>query len=491
MAVSKSAFRQCLVALAVFICCQGTAAAAGFQLNSIFSNGMVLQQGVPVPIWGTAEDGERIAVEFQGKQASSVAKAGRWLVRLENLKTGGPFEMIVRGKQTLRLHDVYVGEVWLCAGECNMEFPLKLSASRPAQVNHLASIRLFHVAHALARSPAKEVSGSWLECTSSNAANFSAVAIFFGMALHKSLDVPIGLIEATWSDSPIDAWVSQSALEGHRDRTSGDQTDIGPSRSKEARQPQAASVFNGMIAPLTSMAIRGVVWYQGESDVSRASQYQALLSLLIEDWRQRGGQGDFPFLFVQLAPYKESSREPQESDWAELREAQLSTSQTIAKTAMVVITDSGDPNEIQPRRKEPVGQRLALAALVLAYGHTLEHSGPTLDRMQIEDDKVILSFKHMAGGLIARQGPLNGFALAGEDHRFHNAEAVIRGDKVVVSSLLVAKPVAVRFGWADFPDVNLCNKAGLPASPFRTDRWPRTVKASKPALFSTPSRFHQ
>jgi sialate O-acetylesterase len=222
-------------------------------------------------------------------------------------------------------------------------------------------------------------------------------------------------------------------------------------------------------------AIRGAIWYQGESNAGRAYQYRALFPTLIRSWRQQWGQGDFPFLFVQLAPFREAQPDPGDSAWAELRDAQLQTSLTVPGTAMVVITDHGDCADIHPRWKEPVGARLALAARAVAYGERIDYQGPLYESMEIKGDRVYLSFRHLGGGLESRGGDLKGFAVAGEDRRFHWASAEIEGDQVVVWSAQVPRPIAVRYGWADCPAVNLHNRAGLPASPFRTDDFPMTT----------------
>jgi sialate O-acetylesterase len=232
-----------------------------------------------------------------------------------------------------------------------------------------------------------------------------------------------------------------------------------------------------MIAPLVPFAIRGVVWYQGESNTSRPLQYRRLFPAMIKNWRHAWGRDDLPFLFVQLAPFEDVAKAPQESEWAELREAQLMTFRSVPRTGMAVITDLGEPDELHPRRKEPVAARLVLAARALVYGETLEYSGPIYDHITVQGNKVIISFKHLGGGLVAR-GPLEGFTIAGEDRHFVNADAEIEGDHVVVWSPQVSNPIAVRFGWADYPVGNLWNRAGLPASPFRSDSFSTTKKHS-------------
>ena len=227
-----------------------------------------------------------------------------------------------------------------------------------------------------------------------------------------------------------------------------------------------------MIAPLQPYAIKGVIWYQGESNAGAAYQYRTLFPAMIKDWRARWGEGDFPFLFVQLAPFAPNGEQPDPA-WARLRDAQLETTRKVKDTAMAVITDVGEKTDIHPKKKEPVGHRLALAAEAIAYGKKVEYSGPAFEKMTVDGNKAVLSFTHLGGGLEAKDGPLTGFTVAGEDKVFHPAEAEIKYGTVVVTSKDVAKPVAVRYGWANNPVVNLWNKAGLPASPFRTDDWPK------------------
>jgi sialate O-acetylesterase len=280
--------------------------------------------------------------------------------------------------------------------------------------------------------------------------------------LQKALDVPIGLIHTSVGGTPAESWTSKRVLESDP--------------AFEDLVKKGSTLYNGMIAPLMPFAIKGAIWYQGESNANtmeRALQYEKLFPAMIKNWRDDWKQGDFPFLYVQLAPYDRGAKpvtEPVDTAWARLREAQRLTLKT-PHTGMAVITDVGEKEDIHPKQKEPVGARLALAARAIAYGEKIEFSGPTFGSVKFADGKAILSFKHLGGGLVAKGDALTGFTIAGEDKVFHNAEAAIQGDTIVVSSTKVAKPVAVRFGWANYPVVNLWNKEGLPASPFRTDDW--------------------
>jgi sialate O-acetylesterase len=479
---------------------QVPAATAAVKVHALFSDGAVLQQGMPVPVWGTADEGEKVTVRFQNQEVSATAKKnGRWKVTLEKLTAGGPFEMTIAGTNTIEVKNVLVGEVWIASGQSNMQWPVRLSAHAKETIAEAKNpmIRLFTVAMHPAAKPLHNLHATstvptvWKECDSSTIPNFSAVAYFFGRDLQKDLNVPVGLIHTSWGGTVAEAWASRPTLEanpelkGLVDSHAKYLEEFAKDTTHDAKKfgnPNIASVlYNGMIAPLIPYAIRGAIWYQGESNAGRAYQYRTLFPTMIEDWRKNWKQGDFPFLFVQLAPFQKIVKEPEESAWAELREAQLLTTKTLANTAMAVITDVGDPKDIHPQKKAPVGARLALAAEALAYGKKIEYSGPVYESMKVEGNKAILSFSHLGGGLEAKDGPLEGFTIAGEDHKFHNAEAVIQGHHVVVSSSQVDKPAAVRYGWCNCPVVNLWNKAGLPASPFRTDHFPGVTGPPKTA----------
>jgi sialate O-acetylesterase len=517
--------RRTLLAVVLVLgtaCLSGRPAQASVKPHGLIGDGMVLQQGMKVPIWGTADDGEEVTVRFQEQEKKSTTKDGKWLVRLDNLKPGGPYEMTIAGKNTLTLKNVLVGEVWVCSGQSNMWWTVALSADAQKNIEDSTNpmIHLFTVPDRPAPTPQHDVVGKWQECGPETVKNFSAVAYFFGRDIQKARNVPVGLIHSSWGGTVAEAWTSRGALEGNPElKPLAEQFDrarqtypkalaaYNANREAELAKYKAAvekakaegkkpppppqppqnpdinpnsptALYNGKIAPLQPYAIRGAIWYQGESNLGRAAQYQTLFPALIKDWRDTWGQGEFPFLFVQLAPFTKIVKEPGESAWAELCEAQLLTSLRVPNTAMAVITDVGDENDIHPKKKEPVGARLALAALALAYGEKIVYSGPVYDTLKVEGDKAILGFKSVGGGMVAKDGPLTGFAIAGADKKFVNAEAEIEGDKVVVKSPKVTKPVAVRFGWASCPVVNLCNKEGLPASPFRTDR-PEQIPAPR------------
>jgi sialate O-acetylesterase len=439
-------------------------ARAELKPNGLFCEGAVLQQGIRVPVWGTARDGEKVTVKLQGQEISTVAMDGRWLVKLKPLKPGGPFTLTIVGDNTIGLTNVLVGEVWLCSGQSNMGFSLSgaENATEAIAAANDPQLRLFHVPQNPVESPQADVVGTWKECTPEIAAKFSAVAYFFGRDLRRARIVPVGLINSSVGGTPAEAWTSRAALAanpGLKELLEPPPRDGVPSKSKRPKSP--GCLYNGMIAPLQPFALAGAIWYQGEANSWRAAQYQKLFPAMIRNWREAWGQGNFPFLFVQIAPHEKMS--------PEIREAQLLTWKKVPDTALIVTADVGDAKDIHPKKKEPVGARLALAARAIAYGEKLEYSGPAFTSMKVKGNRAILSFTHVGSGLLAKGGELKGFTLAGADGNFAPANAKIEGNKVVVSLPDVSKPVAVRYGWANVPDVNLFNREGLPASPFRTN----------------------
>jgi len=481
---------------------------ADFKIAPVFSDNMVLQQGQPVPVWGWADDGEIVTVKFRGRKVSTTARNGKWAVNLRRLKAGGPDVFTVSSKtRTQEFQNVLVGEVWVCSGQSNMEWPMSQTYEPAAAIASAtnAFIRLFEVPNVRSDMPSVVINSVWRECSPEVIKGFSAVGYYFGRELQKTRRVPIGLIRTDWGGSPAEVWMSRESLEINP-RYQKEILDPYPAAEKTYREAYAAwerekaeaekvgkefkkwapwqtwkpsELYNGMIYPLLPYAFKGAIWYQGESNAGRAEQYRTLFPDMIRCWRRDWRQGDFPFLLVQLAPFKPIKDQPDESDWAELREAQLLSTKTLPNVGMAVITDVGDPKDIHPTKKQPVGERLALAARALAYGEKLEYSGPTYRSAKIEGNRVILRFDHVGKGLAARDGALKGFALCGDDRRFVWADAEIVGDTVQVSSPKVAKPVAARYGWADCPVVNLWNKDGLPASPFRTDDFPMITAPKK------------
>ncbi|HUC86120.1 MAG TPA: sialate O-acetylesterase [Candidatus Acidoferrales bacterium] len=464
---------------------------------------MVLQQGVSVPIWGWGRDGDTVTVQFQQQSVSATVKNGQWAVQLAALKPGGPDTMTISGGsgKPVRLKNVLVGEVWLASGQSNMEFPLRRSFEGEAALAKCANplIHLLKVPHARLDSPTNDIGASWTECNSNTAANFSAVEYYFARDLQKALNVPVGVIESDWGGTPIEAWIEpeflraipdyrapvfdewaiaqdhyERSLDEYRKKKAAAQASGAEFTNAAPRLPwKPGTLYNGMIAPLVGYAMKGALWYQGESNANSENDawlYHLLLPDLIRNWRDLWGKDPFPFLLVQLAPYGSIQPEPTNSAWASVREAQLQATKTLPNVGLAVITDVGEQHNIHPTHKEPVGERLAIAARGIAYHQPIEYSGPVLKEVRIDDEQIVLTFDHVDGGLESQGAHLLGFAIAGDDGKFVWADADIKGlNQVLVYSSLVRHPVAVRYGWANYPVVNLWNKAGLPASPFRTD----------------------
>lgn len=490
--------------------------------NALFSDNAVLQQNIEIPVWGAAADGEAVTVTLDGDTATAVATEGKWMVRLKPHPAGGPFDLVVAGTNTLVVKNVLVGEVWICSGQSNMAYNFKGAdnAKTEGSVADYPKLRMFKVNSPGAATPQSQLSGNWVECSPNSVDGFSAVGYFFGRDIHKSTGVPVGMIHSSVGGTGAELWTSLSGLEKEpalrgyveaanrilkndkggsekylqdmeiyqarlkewqdtegkaygqalnawkAETKNGTTTSPAPKPAVPKPQPpsdpggkQPTSLFNGKIAPLIPYALRGVIWYQGESNSLKAFEYRTLFPRLIADWREKWGQGDFPFLFVQIAPFKGNP--------PELREAQFLTWKNTPNTAMAVIAET--PPNLHPPEKEPVGVRLALAARAIAYGEKIEYSGPEYDSVTFEPNRAILRFKHLGGGLVAKDGPLKGFTIAGVDKKFVQGQAEIQGDTVVVSSPQVPAPVAVRYAFLALPDGNLWNKDGLPASPFRTD----------------------
>jgi sialate O-acetylesterase len=475
-------------------------ARADVRLPTLISDNMVLQQGLRAPIWGWADDGEQVTVTFRGRTSKTTARHGEWRVALNRLQPGDVDTLVVQGRNRIQITNVLVGEVWLASGQSNMEWPLNRSfeATNAIGSSFNPHLRLFHVPKKKSNEPEQDVKAHWEIAGPETTPTFSAVAYYFGRDLQKSREVPVGLIESDWGGSPAEVWMSERMLE----KTPEYKRDILEKYAADAQKGgtnaprwKPTELYNGMIAPLIPYGIKGAIWYQGESNAGRAEQYHRLFADLIRNWRQDWDGSDFTFLAVQLAPYaprqplEEMLKQPEESNWAELREAQLLATKTLPKVGIAVITDVGEKEDIHPRRKEPVGARLALAARGIAYREKIEYSGPVYRSLKVTGSKAILSFDHTDSGLEARDGDLKGFAVCGPDKKFVWAQALIDGDKVIVSSPDIQNPVAVRYGWANYPVVNFWNKAGLPASPFRTDDFPMTTatkKENQPKAASEP-----
>ena len=451
----------------VLVCCVAGSVAADVRLPQVFGANMVLQRDRAVPVWGWADPGEEVTVQIAGQSVRTKAdEAGKWTIRLEPMAVGGPYRMVVAGKNRLTLANVLVGEVWLCSGQSNMERSLKRLGTYERQIEwaNKPNIRLFHVPKKASQQPADDVEAQWKVCNPETVADFSAVAYFFGRYLHEHLSVPVGLIESAWGGTRIEPWIPPSFY---------DRKWAYP--NKRAHQ-QPSVLYNAMVHPLVPYAIRGAIWYQGESNCFQKDRmlYYDKFRAMVQGWRKLWGQGPFPVYFVQLAPYRYSARSRglDSKELALFWEAQTACLK-IPNTGMAATVDIGDVNDIHPKNKHEVGRRLALWALAKDYGRKdIVYSGPMYESMSRERNKVRLSFKHTGSGLMSRDGrELTWFEVAGGDRKFYPARASIEGDSVVVFCEKVSVPVAVRFGWDERAQPNLCNKEGLPAVPFRTDRW--------------------
>ena len=476
--------------------------------NSLFSDNMVLQHGVVVPIWGTANEGEVVTVEFNGQKVSTKSKNGEWMVKLNALKASRKSSVLtISGENTVKIENVLVGEVWVCSGQSNMEMTLSSAWPRPivnwkqeAEDANYPEIRQFHVDRNASDSLVKDANSKWVVCSPTSVKDFTAVGYFFARDLYKDLKVPIGLLFTSWGGTPAEKWTSRTALEsnpelkpivdGYYKALNKYKRDLDtfnlqkdellikwnsdsiaasidhkklPSKPTPPKSPVggAGGLFNGMVSPLIPYAIKGVIWYQGEANSSRAKQYRTLFPTLINDWREKWHQNEFPFLFVQIAPHLGMT--------PEIREAQFLTLGKVPNTAMAVTIDCGDSTMIHPTNKQPVGNRLSLAARALAYNEKIEYSGPLYKSYEVKGNNVEISFDHIGKGLSSKDGDLIGFTIAGEDKKFVPASAIIKGNSVVVSSPDVNNPIAVRYAFINFNHGNLYNKDGLPASPFRTD----------------------
>ncbi len=490
-----------LLALALL----ASSARAGVTLPYLIADHMVVQRGLPVHVWGKADPGETVTVAFRGNQRQSATDPlGRWSVHLPAGDAGGPFEMTIRGATIHTLTDVLVGDVWVASGQSNMEWPINRSAdaAREIAAARHPRIRLVRAMHKTSEFPVEDLVGEmWRECSPQSAPDFSAVAYHFGRLIQQSAGVPIGLIQTAWGGTPIDAWTSLRAISSdpalmpvfaewdarmqdyaldrlrYHQAAKAWEAATAADRAQHKRVPpppekpvgpgshwEPGVLYNAMIAPLTRLPIRGVIWYQGEANSSnrRAPLYGRLLRAMIEDWRKAWGIGDFPFLLVQLANYNAP-----DSDWPEIREAQR-LALALRNTAMAVTIDVGTPADIHPPDKKTVGTRLSLAARSLAYGEAIEFSGPLPRQAAAQDNSVVVWFDH-AEGLTARNGVVRSFEIAAADRKFIPAEGRLEGSTVVLLNPGPERPRWVRYAWKDNPEASLYNAAGLPASPFRLE----------------------
>ncbi len=449
---------------------------AEVRLPSILGDHMVVQRDRPVSLWGWDDAGAGVTVTLGQASATATADAdGRWMVQLPAMAAGGPHTITIEGTSTVTLKDVLVGEVWLCSGQSNMEWTVLRSANPAEEVAAANHPLIRHIK--IGRAPTETTqddapAGGWQVCSPETAGNFTAVGYYFARHLNGELQVPIGLIGSNWGGTRIEPWTPPVGFQNVPAlKEIAENLENLPAKTAEGRvnHQSPLALYNGMIHPLLPFAIRGAIWYQGESNNGEGMLYYEKMKALIHGWRSVWNDPEMPFYYVQLAPYRykvDPERLP--GIW----EAQLKTLE-VPHTGMAVTVDIGDVTDIHPLNKQDVGKRLALWALAKTYGQSdLVHSGPLYRSLEIEGGRAIISFDHVGGGLVSRDGQsLSHFQIAGDDGQFVEAQAEIVGQTVVVSAESVPQPVAVRFGWHQEAEPNLSNREGLPASPFRTDSW--------------------
>lgn len=495
------------------LACLGVSAHADVVPAPLFTNNAVLQRDKPIPVWGSADPGEKVSVTFGAHTVSTTAAGdGKWRVDLPPFPANAnASELVIKGDNTITLSNVVVGEVWLASGQSNMEWTVNNTYDKAVDIPASARfplIRHIKIKHTRNTAPADTVAiekETWLAASPATTGGFSAVGYYFAKDIHELTGVPVGIIGSNWGGTPVEAWISPSALaanpafsivkerwagyvashekalEKHaadlaawtaeRDAAKAANTPFTKTAPKKpgapAESPHEPSVLNNaMINPLAPYALRGAIWYQGEANAGRAGEYHALFSAMITGWRTQFGQGDFPFYWVQLANFAN----PNGTAWAFLREAQTRTL-ALPNTGQAVIIDIGDVRDIHPRNKNDVGRRLARLALKRDYGINVADSGPVMEKAERAGAGFRITFSNTDGGLIAPLNELSGFELAGEDRAFKPAQAKIENNTVLVTSADVAEPVAVRYAWRDAPVAGLFNREGLPAVPFRSDSW--------------------
>lgn len=486
---------------------------AQVKLPAIISNNMVLQQNAKVALWGWAQPGEQVTITNSWNRRATTVTAdasGKWLTYVTTTKAGGPYKLTFKASNTIDVENILLGEVWLSSGQSNMEFFIgkKPNPSYTGVINHdevmkgaeHPDIRLIDVPNKVADNPQNDFKGDWKICSAQTIDTFSAVAYFFAKEINKATGYPVGIINSTWGGTPAEAWTKKEVLQSDADlneivlryqKAMDDfpqanekykaalakwKEDTSKTKGAQPRGPMGANsnqspakLYNGMVVPIEPYTVRGVIWYQGESNADRAYQYRKLFPALIKNWRDDWDAPKLPFYFVQISPHR--SQNP------EIRDAQLYVYRSTPNTGMAVTMDNGDSLDIHPRNKELVGKRLSLWALQNEYGKKgLVVSGPLYKSAKIEGDKIRISFDYDKGLMTKDGSELKEFTIAGDDQNFVPANAKIQGNTVVVWSTAVKAPKAVRFAWKNVPHPNLYNGAGLPASPFRTDNWKLTTQ---------------
>lgn len=499
------------------------AARAEVKLPAIIGDNMVLQQKLANPIWGWDAPGTEVSVAFAGQTKTAKAGAdGKWTVKLDPVPANAkPAAMTIKGTSTRELKNILVGEVWICSGQSNMQWNVLSAWDADLEIAtaKFPNIRLISVPQVGTQEPQKDFKGAWAECSPQTVGGFSAVGYFYGRVLHQMLNVPVGLINNAWGGSAAEAWVRRDVLEKDprfkslmqswverekllaAEKAQKDYEVALAAWKKQADEAQKAgrpfairaprspremlsgnnrpgNIYNGVLLPTIGYGIKGAIWYQGESNASRAYEYGYLFPLMISHWRSEWKQGDFPFYWVQLADFKAEQPQPGDSDWAELRESQTKTQNAIKNGGQAVIIDLGESNDIHPKNKRDVAERLARWALVKDYGFQLPYRSPEFKEAQFANGKAIVTLDTFGSSLrTVDVTEVKGFAICGEDKKWVWATAKILGnDKVEVSAPGVAKPVAVRYAWSDNPVCNLYSKDGLPVTPFRSDSFDMITK---------------
>lgn len=494
---------------AVLAAVSAQACLADVKVPNVFSDHMVLQQGQKNRVWGWADAGETVKVTIGAQSHTATpGDGGKWMVMLDPMPVNAmPQTLTIAGKNTVKIEDVLVGEVWICSGQSNMQWSVN-NAVDP-DLERLAAkfpkIRMINFPQIGKQEPIwSHDDRKWQVCAPDAIGGWSAVGYFFARQLHLTLDVPIGMINNAWGGSAAEAWVNRDvlakneelkpmmdrwqqqenvyeALAAKTDLNEDQKKQLGNMRGQMGGNHRPANIYNGVLKSHLGYGIRGAIWYQGESNAGRAYQYRTLFPLMIQNWRDEWGQGDFPFYYVQLADFMAEKPQPGDSAWAELREAQTMTMDKLPNVGEAVIIDIGEGKDIHPKNKEDVGKRLARWALAKDYGVQVPFKSPRYKSMAKDGKKITLTFDNVDGGF--RPFDVNeprGFAIAGEDQKFVWAQGKITGPNTVeVWSDAIENPVAVRYAWADNPVCNMYSAAGLPMTPFRTDDWPGVTINSK------------
>ncbi|WP_269523130.1 sialate O-acetylesterase [Coraliomargarita parva] len=482
---------------------------AEIKMPSIFGHRMVLQRDMQTPIWGTADPGEEVIVEIGEQRHQTQADAqGAWKVLLTPMPAGGPYLLKVKGKNTLTFNDVLMGDIWICAGQSNMQWPVMYSKNAPLEIAtaNYPEIRLLTFPVQGRQEPQIYFKETWQACTPRSAKAFSGVGYFFGRDIHKATNVPIGLVDISWGSSAIESWIDRETLEAtgvsdeyiatkekraaeytdeeHAKRVAEYRTNMEewkqtksgqrpePPKDPRYNQYRPANIYNGMLYGAIGYGIKGAIWYQGESNARNAEAYHTLFPTMIEMMREDWDQGDFPFYWVQLTSFRFQPKEPGNDSWARLREAQTMTLDKLPNVGQAVTLDAGEVYTIHPEDKQTVAHRLARLALAKDYGfNEIPCESPRFKSMEIQGSKALLTFDHVDKGLHAYDSKeVKGFAIAGEDMNFVWADAKVTGkDSIEVWSDSIKAPVAVRYAWAQNPDANVRDRNSLLLTPFRTD----------------------